>query len=45
MCVASDRDQWWALVFKMWVFSESAWKIFTSRKKILLRGVNLLGFD
>jgi hypothetical protein len=48
MCVGSDRDHWWAVVFKMckkWVIFLPAWKIFTSHKKTLLHGVNLLGFD
>jgi len=45
VCVGSDRDHWWAVVFKMWIISVPAWKIFTSHKKTLLCGVNLLGFD
>lgn len=45
MCVGLDRDQWWAVVFKMWVIPLPACKILTSYKKTLLHGVNLLGFD
>jgi len=45
MCVGSDKGHWWAGVFKMWVISLPAWKIFATHKKTLLHVVNLLGFD